>query len=65
MWETEWLRERSSFSPEAAPVIELPVHKVPLDQVNVTLARDTFAVKGPGLSRVSGCGRLLQSGETV
>lgn len=30
---------------EAAPVVELPLHKVPLDQVNVAPARSTFAVE--------------------
>lgn len=30
---------------EAAPVVEFPLHKVPLDQVNVAPARSTFAVE--------------------
>lgn len=33
---------------KAAPVVELSLHKVPLDQVNVTLAGSTFAVQSAG-----------------
>lgn len=33
---------------EAAPVVEPSLHKVPLDQVHVTLAGSTFAVQSAG-----------------
>lgn len=39
----QWTLVRSLL--EAAPVVELSLHKVPLDQVNVTLAGSTFAVQ--------------------
>lgn len=36
------------FLLKAAPVVELSLHKVPLDEVNVTLAGSTFAVQSAG-----------------
>ena len=33
---------------KAAPVVELPLHKVPFNQVNVTFAGSTPAVQGAG-----------------
>lgn len=37
---------------EAAPVVELPLHKVPLNQVDVASAGSTAAGQGPGFGGV-------------
>lgn len=38
---------QNKFLLEAASVIELALHKVPLNQMNVTLASNTFAIESP------------------
>lgn len=40
-------RKENKFLLEAASVIELAFHKVPLNQMNMTLASNTFAVESP------------------
>lgn len=46
---------------KAAPVVELSLHQVPLDQVNMTLAGSTFAVQSAGF--VAGFCRLWKNQE--